>query len=623
MTVSAPSRAVEQELDWLTNLVPNALSAVRAALAKGSERLAVELAIRQGVADESRLADLVFYARHPERVGRPIQRGEQALAREWTEIRDHVVRPALAGRPPAPTGPATGARLIPVETPGGGRIADKRDPAPADVVSVRGVSGTVPLHRLAADAWTAMVAAARAAGLAEPLLLPTSGYRSAQRQAELWEEAKRRYGSEAEARKWVAPPGGSPHQSGRAMDLYVGGRNDSSNVDQLRRLPAYAWLAANAARFGFYPYDREPWHWEYNPPARTEQELGPVESELFLGSIGGAIDRASEWASVRLALLRGTRDEDKLTDLVFHGRHPERQGRALAASERDLIREWLEIRDTIVRPLLSGGATSPAPAPAPAPVPGQFVKDAPQLRAITLAPARPVAVESGWSSTLKSLAGAYNRLGGLMGALAAQLGIEVRAMLAVWYVESAGRAHVPGRAIIRFENHLLWRAWGEANAATYDRYFKHGGHAGVPGQSWENHAFRESPDQAFRPLHSQQADEYAVLAVATRLAGETVALQCISIGGPQILGSNHRLLGYATPRTMYDAFQADERWHVLGFIDYCRGRDAPGRGDLIRHLAAHDWRSFARYYNGSGQVDYYGGRIGDHYALAGQIGVSG
>jgi hypothetical protein len=22
----------------------------------------------------------------------------------------------------------------------------------------------------------------------------------------------------------------------------------------------------NAVRFGFYPYPKEPWHWEYNPP---------------------------------------------------------------------------------------------------------------------------------------------------------------------------------------------------------------------------------------------------------------------------------------------------------------------------------------------------------------------
>jgi LAS superfamily LD-carboxypeptidase LdcB len=34
----------------------------------------------------------------------------------------------------------------------------------------------------------------------------------------------------------------------------------------MRDTPAYRWLVAHAERFGFYPYDLEPWHWEYNPP---------------------------------------------------------------------------------------------------------------------------------------------------------------------------------------------------------------------------------------------------------------------------------------------------------------------------------------------------------------------
>jgi LAS superfamily LD-carboxypeptidase LdcB len=125
-----------------------------------------------------------------------------------------------------------------------------------------------PLHRLAAQAWRALVAAARADGLREPLLLLTSGFRDPEHQRRLWEDALRKYGSAEEARKWVAPPGGSAHQTGRAIDFYLGGRNSSANVRQLRTLPAYHWLVANAARFGFYPYEREPWHWEYNPPAR-------------------------------------------------------------------------------------------------------------------------------------------------------------------------------------------------------------------------------------------------------------------------------------------------------------------------------------------------------------------
>jgi LAS superfamily LD-carboxypeptidase LdcB len=163
----------------------------------------------------------------------------------------------------------------PVENPGGGRIKNKRPPDRTDVVNVRGVGQRqIPLHRLAASALEALINAARADGLAEPLLRPVSGFRDPARQARLWQAALARYGSPQEARKWVAPPGGSAHQSGRAIDFYLGGRNASNNVAQLRTLPAYRWLVANARRFGFYPYQREPWHWEYNPPvAAGNQEF--------------------------------------------------------------------------------------------------------------------------------------------------------------------------------------------------------------------------------------------------------------------------------------------------------------------------------------------------------------
>src|SRR5438270_13369152 len=67
---------------------------------------------------------------------------------------------------------------VPVERPGGGRIEDKTPPAPADIVAVDGFEQAVPLHRLAAEGWAALTAAARRAGYAAPLFLPVSGYRT-------------------------------------------------------------------------------------------------------------------------------------------------------------------------------------------------------------------------------------------------------------------------------------------------------------------------------------------------------------------------------------------------------------------------------------------------------------
>jgi len=149
---------------------------------------------------------------------------------------------------------------VAVENPGGQRIQDKSPPKPEDVVTIQGIGRNYPIHRLAANAWIAMAAAARRSGLPEPLLRLTSGYRSPEHQQKLWDAALKRYGSREEARKWVAPPGGSAHQSGRTVDMYLGGKNSSANVNNLRNTPAYKWLVENAQRFGFYPYTREPWH---------------------------------------------------------------------------------------------------------------------------------------------------------------------------------------------------------------------------------------------------------------------------------------------------------------------------------------------------------------------------
>lgn len=119
------------------------------------------------------------------------------------------------------------------------------------------------------------------------------------------------------------------------------------------------------------------------------------------------------------------------------------------------------------------------------------------------------------------------------------------------------------------------------------------------------------------PVHTgQQADEYRALELATTLAGEDVALQCISIGGPQILVLNHRRLGYTTPRQMFDAFQASERWHVIGFFDFCRTTRAPAAGQMIDYLGARIWDRFAYYYNGNGQVAKYSSHLAEAYHAA-------
>src|SRR5262245_4595193 len=64
-----------------------------------NEANTIQAAIEGGQRDENRLADLIFFARHPERDGQPLQADEQELVNEWVDILNHLVRPALVASP--------------------------------------------------------------------------------------------------------------------------------------------------------------------------------------------------------------------------------------------------------------------------------------------------------------------------------------------------------------------------------------------------------------------------------------------------------------------------------------------------------------------------------------------
>ena len=102
----------------------------------------------------------------------------------------------------------------------------------------------------------------------------TSGYRSPEVQQRLWEEALAKYGSEAEARKWVAPPGKSQHNHGNAADL------------SFMSPAAQEWVHANASKYGLaFPLSNEAWHIEL-AEARGEQQ--PANA-LGVGATGNAL----------------------------------------------------------------------------------------------------------------------------------------------------------------------------------------------------------------------------------------------------------------------------------------------------------------------------------------------
>jgi D-alanyl-D-alanine carboxypeptidase len=85
-------------------------------------------------------------------------------------------------------------------------------------------------------------------------LVVNSGWRSPAYEQQLRREAIARYGSEAEAARWVATGTTSAHVSGDAVD--IGPAN------------ATPWLSAHGAAYGLCQiYGNEPWHYELRPGA--------------------------------------------------------------------------------------------------------------------------------------------------------------------------------------------------------------------------------------------------------------------------------------------------------------------------------------------------------------------
>mgnify|MGYP002134782791 FL=1 len=88
---------------------------------------------------------------------------------------------------------------------------------------------------------------------------------------------------------YVARPGSSAHETGRAVDLHLGYGIDSDNEEKIRASAAWKWLVANAERFGFYPYKNEAWHWEYGAP--HDSTGATYRREIAEGSAQGWLPR--------------------------------------------------------------------------------------------------------------------------------------------------------------------------------------------------------------------------------------------------------------------------------------------------------------------------------------------
>ncbi len=137
-----------------------------------------------------------------------------------------------------------GATSVQVVVEVGDAVAEARAVLdPAALAPAPTTSGAGGLHPLLESALERLIDAAGGS------VWLNSGYRSTERQTELWRQALAKYGSPERADDWVARPGESMHGRGLAVDL-------GGDIAAAVRLIARLHLPLHR------PLPNEPWHFE-------------------------------------------------------------------------------------------------------------------------------------------------------------------------------------------------------------------------------------------------------------------------------------------------------------------------------------------------------------------------
>ncbi|MDY3562102.1 N-acetylmuramidase domain-containing protein [Gemmata sp. JC673] len=195
----------------------------------------------------------------------------------------------------------------------------------------------------------------------------------------------------------------------------------------------------------------------------------------------------------------------------------------------------------------------------------------------------------------------YNARGKYLFDRAKELGASPAALAAVLKVESGGRGFGPdGRTIVRFENHTFWGQWGKAHKDTFDAHFKFN-----PDKGWLGHQWRKTAAGPWVDEHKNQAGEWEVLEFAQTL-DKPAALKSASYGAGQIMGFNHKTVGYATVEEMVKAFDRGIGPQLDGIIAFIKTHP-----NCLKGLKENDFTLFAGCYNGRGKEAEYGRLIKD------------
>lgn len=191
-----------------------------------------------------------------------------------------------------------------------------------------------------------------------------------------------------------------------------------------------------------------------------------------------------------------------------------------------------------------------------------------------------------------------------MAAVAQANGIEPAALQTVVEVESGGKAFttIDGKdmPLILYEYHVFYRYPGLSASERAEAVRRR-----LAARRWGDLPY----------AGSQQARSNQLARAAT--INEQAAYAACSWGVGQVLGENADWLGFGTPKALAERAMEGIEGQLAVMLAFIRKRN------LLDELATHDWRGFARVYNGPGQVEEYSRRMRSAYRkYAGQSSLS-
>ncbi|MDM8521071.1 N-acetylmuramidase domain-containing protein [Anaerolineales bacterium HSG6] len=192
----------------------------------------------------------------------------------------------------------------------------------------------------------------------------------------------------------------------------------------------------------------------------------------------------------------------------------------------------------------------------------------------------------------------WNRNGWVLNLIADILGIDIALAVAIPASETNTQGlDSDGRMTIHFEAHIFQEKWGNDNPDKFQQHFRYDA-----DNPWQKQQWRADANGDWQNYHGKQDSEWGAFDLAMSL-DETAAKQSISMGIPELLGTNYGRIGYNDVGEMYDAFASSERCQLIGLFDLIGGANQDSRE--IEALRDGDIDGFATLYKSGHEAAKY------------------